>query len=367
MTRGYPNGGANYHHFSDAIYHTSIVLGGREYYYGVPTSIPMIYMKQPTKAHTGQGIQFSIPGRTHHGNPMEKIHLGVTSLNDEIFLEYLDSLKPIYSPEAYDLFQHNCNNFTNDVAQFLCGRGIPDHIVSLPQTVLNTPFGQMLKPQLEQAMRPITTAPTPHAAYTQASRDAGQRPGASKVITANSLAALEKALSSAEASCAVVFFTSSTCGPCRSIYPRYEELAADAGSRAKLIKCDIGAAPDAALRYEINSTPTFVTFLKGEKVEEWVGASERDLQQRVDTLLRMAYPRKYLLGFYSRNELNPWFSPPAHGYQASHYLKHSHEADNIHQGPPPRQSHRKARGYWQNPHYTIYLRLYRNSEQQRRH
>lgn len=257
--------------FIDAIYHTSIVLGGREYYYG-------------------QGIQFSIPGGTHHGNPMEKIHLGVTSLTDEIFLEYLDSLKPIYSPEAYDLFQHNCNNFTNDVAQFLCGRGIPDHIVSLPQTVLNTPFGQMLKPQLEQAMRPITTAPTPHAAYTQASRDAGQHPGLSKVITANSLAALEKALSSAEASCAVVFFTSSTCGPCRSIYPHYEELAADAGSKAKLIKCDIGAAPDAALRYEINSTPTFVTFLKGEKVEEWVGAGERDLQQRVDTLLRMAYP-----------------------------------------------------------------------------
>jgi thiol-disulfide isomerase/thioredoxin len=290
----------------------------------------MIYMEQPTKAHTGQGIQFSHPGRTHHGNPMEKIHLGVTSLTDEIFLEYLDSLKPIYSPEAYDLFQHNCNNFTNDVAQFLCGRGIPDHIVSLPQTVLNTPFGQMLKPQLEQAMRPITTAPTPHAAYTQASRDAGQRPGASKVITANSLAALEKALSSAEASCAVVFFTSSTCGPCRSIYPRYEELAADAGSRAKLIKCDIGAAPDAALRYEISSTPTFVTFLKGEKVEEWVGASERDLQQRVDTLLRMAYPRKCLFAVYSRNKLNSWFSPPAHGYQAPHYIKYSHEADNIH-------------------------------------
>lgn len=257
--------------YIDAIYHTSIVLGGREYYYG-------------------QGIQFSVPGGTHHGNPMEKIHLGVTSLTDEIFLEYLDSLKSIYSPEAYDLFQHNCNNFTNDVAQFLCGCGIPEHIVSLPQTVLQTPFGQMLRPQLEQAMRPITTAPTPHAAYTQTSRDAGQHPGASKVITANSLVTLEKALSSAEASCAVVFFTSTTCGPCRTIYPRYEELAASAGNRAKFIKCDINAAPDAALRYEINSVPTFVTFLKGEKVEEWVGPSEVDLKQRVDTLLRMAYP-----------------------------------------------------------------------------
>lgn len=25
-------------------------------------------------------------------------------------LEYLESLKKIYTPEAYDLFAHNCNN-----------------------------------------------------------------------------------------------------------------------------------------------------------------------------------------------------------------------------------------------------------------
>lgn len=223
---------------------------------------------------------------------MEVIPLGVTSLSEEVFLEYLDSLKSIYSHEAYDLFQHNCNNFTNDVAQFLCGRGIPAHIVSLPQTVLNTPFGQMLKPQLEAAMRPITTAPTPHAAYGGAGRAPGQPRAPSKVIVAKSLKELENALSSAESSCAVVFFTSTTCGPCQMIHPRFEELASDAGNKAKLVKLDIDLAYDAALQFEVSSTPTFMTFLKGEKVEEWVGASESDLKSRVDTLLRMAYPRK---------------------------------------------------------------------------
>lgn len=221
---------------------------------------------------------------------MEVIPLGVTSLPEEVFLEYLDSLKSIYSHEAYDLFQHNCNNFTNDVSQFLCGRSIPSHIVSLPQTVLNTPFGQMLKPQLEAAMRPITTAPTPHATY--GARAPGQPRAPSKVIAPKSLKDLEKVLASAENSCAVVFFTSPTCGPCQVISPRFEELASDAGNKAKLIKLDIDIAYDAALRYEVSSTPTFMTFLKGEKVEEWVGASESDLKSRVDTLLRMAYPRK---------------------------------------------------------------------------
>lgn len=222
---------------------------------------------------------------------MEVIPLGLTSLPDEVFLEYLDSLKSIYSHEAYDLFQHNCNNFTNDVSQFLCGRSIPVHIVSLPQTVLNTPFGQMLKPQLEAAMRPITTAPTPRAAY--GGRAPGQPRAPSKVVVAKSLKELEGALSSAESSCAVVFFTSTTCGPCQMIQPRFEELASDAGSKAKLIKLDIDLAYDAALQFEVSSTPTFMTFLKGEKVEEWVGASESDLKSRVDTLLRMAYPRKH--------------------------------------------------------------------------
>lgn len=50
---------------------------------------------------------------------------------------------------------------------FLIGAGIPDRITSLPQTVLNTPFGQMLKPQLDKAIRGITQAPSPPYASVQ--------------------------------------------------------------------------------------------------------------------------------------------------------------------------------------------------------
>lgn len=28
----------------------------------------------------------------------------------DVILEYLESLKQVYTPEAYDLFAHNCNN-----------------------------------------------------------------------------------------------------------------------------------------------------------------------------------------------------------------------------------------------------------------
>lgn len=65
----------------DAIYHTSIVLDGVEYYFG-------------------QGIQTAAPGSTHHGQPMEVVHLGSTELPADVIEEYLSSLAGIYTPEV---------------------------------------------------------------------------------------------------------------------------------------------------------------------------------------------------------------------------------------------------------------------------
>lgn len=126
--------------YIDAVYHTAIVIQNIEYFFGA-------------------GVQTTYAGSTHHGQPMEVISMGKTELPLEVILEYLESLKEVYTAESYDLFMHNCNNFSNDFAMFLVGKGIPDHITSLPQTVLNTPFGMMLRPQLDQAMRSVTQAP----------------------------------------------------------------------------------------------------------------------------------------------------------------------------------------------------------------
>lgn len=41
---------------------------------------------------------------------------------------------------------------------FLVGVGIPDRITSLPQTVLETPFGQIIRRQLETSIQGITQA-----------------------------------------------------------------------------------------------------------------------------------------------------------------------------------------------------------------
>lgn len=126
----------------DAVYHTSLVFGGIEYFYGA-------------------GIQTCYPGATHHGRPMEVVALGRTDLPTDIIANYLDEMKHSYTAASYDLFEHNCNNFTEEFATFLLGKGIPQNITSLPRRVLDTPFGQMLRPQIDAALRGVTQAPAP--------------------------------------------------------------------------------------------------------------------------------------------------------------------------------------------------------------
>ncbi|KAL5412000.1 hypothetical protein PMIN03_004473 [Paraphaeosphaeria minitans] len=276
----------------DAVYHTAIVLGGIEYYFG-------------------QGVQTCRAGATHHGNPMEVTKLGRTELPIEVILEYLESLKTVYTPESYDLFAHNCNNFSNDFAMFLVGKGIPEHITSLPETVLNTPFGQMLRPQIDAAMRPVTQAPTPQngavapSAINHAAQNGTPKPApvltkaavelkeaTGRVNSVTTIQAVDRLLDLAKDRSAIVFFTSSTCGPCKIMYQPYDDLAAEAGDKCVFLKIDFSFADrSVGTRFpHVRATPTFITFVRGQQRDEWSGADPRQLRSNVELLLNEAFP-----------------------------------------------------------------------------
>jgi desumoylating isopeptidase 1 len=65
----------------DAIYHTSIVMDGIEYVYD-------------------GGIKTVHPGSTHLGNPIQILDLGTTGLPMDVIVEYLDSMRDIFTPEV---------------------------------------------------------------------------------------------------------------------------------------------------------------------------------------------------------------------------------------------------------------------------
>ncbi|XP_050032897.2 uncharacterized protein [Dermacentor andersoni] len=114
------------------IWHTSIVAYGREYFFG------------------SMGIESCGVGETILKEPDQILSLGRTELPYSLFLEYIFALgESGYKPHTYDLFRHNCNNFTQEVAVFLTGKSIPQEILDLPDEFLSTPLGGTLQTYFE--------------------------------------------------------------------------------------------------------------------------------------------------------------------------------------------------------------------------
>ncbi|KAG5919006.1 hypothetical protein E4U42_006632 [Claviceps africana] len=262
----------------DAIYHTSIQLNGREYVYD-------------------GGIIAITPGSSHLGQPMEKLHLGTTKLSMDIIEEYLDSLRPIFTLEAYDLFRHNCNNFSDSFANFLVGKGIPDHIVKMPQAVLDSPMGRMLLPQLTQGVNAGRSTGSilglEQSAQTPArDQEANKTLG---VVTVSGSEELSRMLDRAKDSCVIIFFTSATCPPCKLMYPIYDQLAAEHGTRITFIKVDVAQSSNGEIshNFSIRATPTFVTLLKGREENRWSGADAATLRGNVQLLAHTSQPSRH--------------------------------------------------------------------------
>ena len=89
--------------------------------------------------------------------PVKVITLGTTQVTEQNFHIFLAQISPRFTPETYDLFTNNCNNFSNEVSTFLLGKGIPEDITNLPQEFLNTPMGQMLRPMLQTTQNQLNT------------------------------------------------------------------------------------------------------------------------------------------------------------------------------------------------------------------
>jgi len=71
-----------------------------------------------------------LQGQTIMGTPHQKIDMGVTEIPEDIFFEYIEELRQIYTFDKYHLLDNNCNTFSNAVCEFLVGKSIPSHITS---------------------------------------------------------------------------------------------------------------------------------------------------------------------------------------------------------------------------------------------
>ena len=117
----------------EGVWHTGVVVYGLEYFYG-------------------GGIQKCPPQQvvdTFGLRPVQQIELGTTEIDQETFHEFLQTIESKYTMDTYDLFTNNCNSFTDEVSTFLTAKGIPKHIIDLPNEVLRSPMGQTFAPMIQ--------------------------------------------------------------------------------------------------------------------------------------------------------------------------------------------------------------------------
>lgn len=70
----------------------------------------------------------------------------------------------------------------------------------------------------------------------------------------------------------LVDFWAQWCGPCKSLGPVLEKIAAEAGGAWELVKIDVDANEEAAGRYQVRSIPAVMLFVAGEQVAQFTGA-----------------------------------------------------------------------------------------------
>ncbi|KAH8114642.1 DUF862-domain-containing protein [Phellopilus nigrolimitatus] len=296
----------------DGIWHTSVVVHGKEVFYG-------------------QGISTTKPGQSHHGKPLQVVDMGETAIDEDTFNDYLQEMNDVYTVDktiTHLSTDFNCNSFTDDCIGFLTGESIPSWIKDLPTDFLSTPFGTALRPTIDnmyrrpapgavspqpynqpmassllqsvaaQAAGPSASSggylPTPAASPTPPSRSAPQ-PAAATVAAplqlCSNLQHFRSILSSRRAVAA--FFTSRTCPPCKVVEPVFENLASDKSSKGvAFVKIDLSAmlGGEVASAYGVRATPTFLFFLDGQKLHELRGTDVTELRSQIDLLIFQAFP-----------------------------------------------------------------------------
>lgn len=131
----------------EAIWHTSVVVYGKEWYFDGGVGI----------------VAESHPGMTRFGTPYRQEVLGQTTKSETDFSSWVQQqLRTNFGPNDYNLLNNNCNHFTDAAVLYLLGRHTPEDLREMIPSLLSTPLGQMLRPMLEQVTSAGTTAASGH-------------------------------------------------------------------------------------------------------------------------------------------------------------------------------------------------------------
>ena len=79
----------------------------------------------------------------------------------------------------------------------------------------------------------------------------------------------------------LVDFWAEWCGPCRMVAPLLEKLAEEYVGKVRIGKVNVDDESSLAAMYGIQSIPTLLLFKGGRVVEQFIGATTRDVLARM--------------------------------------------------------------------------------------
>ncbi len=75
----------------------------------------------------------------------------------------------------------------------------------------------------------------------------------------------------------LVDFWAEWCGPCRMVTPVLEKLADEYAGKARVGKVNVDEHGGLAAKFGVQSIPTLLLFKEGKVVEQFIGATSRDV------------------------------------------------------------------------------------------
>ncbi|KAK9707823.1 hypothetical protein K7432_009955 [Basidiobolus ranarum] len=224
--------------------------------------------------------------------------MGYTEVPKELFLEYIEQLKNVYTADKYHLLDNNCNTFSNEVCQFLTGKTLPDYITGLPRDFLNTPLGQQLRPLIDGFFRSDTRnsfIPSVSSADNQnaSTLDANVESDHAGLLTYPDTVEMTDTFVK-EHVASVLYFSQSDSPECQKLEPEFIQLIGQysktPGKIINVAKIDIKQHSDIAYVYSARYPPIFKFYLNGEKINELSNSDTEKLEDSLKDLYRLAYP-----------------------------------------------------------------------------
>lgn len=164
----------------DGIYHSSVHVHGREYWFhldGPHQSVSTVHNGTHVSVRTASNVaendevksaeatnlveekpgnskagasEGAVQGCTEHGFSEKSL--------EQVDAWYTSAKLGQYNANTYDLWTRNCNNFANELLTFLGVSPLPSSIMSVPDTILASPVGMMLRPTVDKALEKVRCA-----------------------------------------------------------------------------------------------------------------------------------------------------------------------------------------------------------------